>query len=149
MTTCPRLKKDCANLGIGRECLALSNTDFGYKTCPFYKPTTTDYDAKYIFEGRDGIWKAVRGYQGRYYVSDLGEIYNYRNRQVNVYYLNGKPFVKLQDRFGFVARYYVALIVADAFVKGEGGVSHKDNDYANCKAENLYRRNCNNGNEEI
>ncbi len=137
---CPRLKKDCVNIGVERECLALSETHFGDKECPFYKPSQTVYITKFLFNNRAGVWKKVRGYNGRYYVSDLGEVINYRNREVSVAYLNGRPYVKLQDEFGFVSRYYVALLVADAFIKGEGEVSHKDNNPANCKAENLYRR---------
>lgn len=138
--TCPRLKRDCANLGVGRECLALTDTHFGYKGCPFYKPAKTDYNTKYIFTGRQGVWKAIRGYEGRYFISDYGEVYNYRNREVSVAYYHGRPYVKLQDRFGFVSRYYVALLVGDAFVGGEGRIDHKDNNPMNCKASNLYRR---------
>ena len=145
--TCPRLKKDCVNLGVGRECLALTDTHFGQSSCPFYKPAKTNYKTKYVFEGRAGVWCAVRGYEGRYYVSDEGKVYNYRNREVNISYHKGRPFVKLEDKYGFVTRYYVARLVADAFIAGEGMIKHKDDDLLNCKAENLYRE-VDNGNKE-
>ena len=144
--TCSRFKKDCINLGVGRECLALTDTYFK-NGCPFYKPTQTDYNVKRIFEGRSGVWRAVRGFEGRYLVSDEGEVYNYRNRQVAINYHNGRPYVRLEDKFGFVSRYYVEVLVADAFVGGEGKVKHKDNNALNCKASNLYRSK-DNGNEE-
>lgn len=146
--TCSRYKRDCANLGVGRECLALSDTQFGQKECPFYKPAETNYFTKYVFNGRSGVWRAVRGYKGRYFVSDMGEVFNYRNREVNVSYLNGRPFVKLQDEYGFVARYYVAVLVADAFIKGEGKIEHKDNNPMNCRADNLYRSETNGKDKE-
>jgi hypothetical protein len=136
---CPKFGTDCINLGVGRECLALSDTDFGFKKCPFYKPSKTDYEARYLFEGRSGVWSPVRGFNGRYFISNEGEVINYRKREVRIYYNNGKPYVKLADEFGFVTRYYVATLVGDAFIEGEGMIKHKDNNYLNCRASNLYR----------
>lgn len=137
--TCPIYKKECNNLGVGRECLALTSTYFGKKSCPFYKPSKTDYKAKFVFKGREGVWKAIRGYEGKYFVSDFGEVYNYRNRQVKVSYNGDRPFVSLEDNYGFVARHYVAVIVADAFLTGEGRICYRDGNRLNCKATNLYR----------
>ena len=141
MTLCPKVGvKDCALVGIGRECLALSDTDFKGKPCPFYKPSIVDYEAKLVFKGFDGYWKPIRGYEGKYFVSDMGEIISSRHQTINKGYRSGKPFVQLIDRIGGYKRYYVVDIVADAFLAGRGKVEFKDNNVMNCKLTNLYRR---------
>ena len=130
----------CFALGAERECLALSDTLFS-RPCPFYKEGKTDYTAKFVFEGTSGVWAKVRGYDGRYFVSNLGEVMNSHKVMMGIHYYNGKAFVRLYDGDN-VARVYVDRLVADAFVPGagKGKVCHKDGNLLNCKAENLYRK---------
>ena len=130
----------CFALGAERECLALSETTFANR-CPFFKPSPTDYTIRYTFDNRPGTWVKVRGYNGKYYVSDRGEVMNAQRAYLQIHYRKGRAFVRLYDGTN-TARYYVAVLVADAFIPGagEGKVAHKDGNTLNCSAENLYRK---------
>lgn len=139
---CPKIGgKECCSLGVGRECLALADTNFNGKPCPFYKPSKVDYNANLIFNGFKAYWKPIRGYEGKYFVSSLGEVISSRHQPIAIAHrVTGKPYVKLIDKFGGYKRYNVADLVADAFLSGVGEVNHKDNNVLNCTATNLYRR---------
>lgn len=135
-----QLKGDkCFALGAERECLALSDTTFG-RACPFFKPSPTDYDLKYVFENRPGVWKKIRGYEGKYFISDRGEVMNSRKTILKISYRKDRPYINLENGDN-IARYYIALLVADAFVPGagQGKICHRDGNTLNCNAENLYR----------
>lgn len=86
------------------------------------------------------IWKSVKGYEGLYDVSNMGNVKSLRN---------GKALsVSYEKRYCTVALYkdkvkrhfYVHRLVAEAFCekqKGREVVNHIDNDTHNNKAENL------------
>ena len=136
---CQHKSDKCFALGAERECLALSDTTFG-RACPFFKPSKTDYNIKYVFEGRPGVWKKIRGYEGKYYISDRGEVMNSRKTILKVNYRNNRAYISLESGEN-IARYYIERLVADAFVPkaGQGKVCHKDGNTLNCCADNLYR----------
>lgn len=136
---CQRLDKSCFACLPEGECNCLADTDWGGKACPFYKLTEHDYNTVLVFDGFKGRFKRVRGYEGKYYVSEYGQVINSIFQQLNYYYTkNGFPYVKLYLHGG-ETNTSLAVIVADAWVKGRGKICFKDQDPKNCKAENIYR----------
>ena len=129
----------CFGLGAEKECIVLSNTEFR-GSCPFYKLTKTDYTVNYLFEGLPGVWRKIRGYDGRYFVSSEGEVINKHKALINKRHNNRGAYVSLYDGDA-TTRYYIATLVADAFVPspGEGRICFKDGNILNCKASNIYR----------
>lgn len=137
---CQRLDKTCFACLPEGECNCLDDTDWGGKSCPFYKQAQYDYDTELVFEKFNGRFKRIRGYEGKYYVSEYGQVINSVFQQVNSYYTkSGLPFVRLHLHGG-QNPVYLASIVADAWVKGHGKIEYRDHDPKNCNATNLYRR---------
>ena len=137
---CRRAERDCFALGVERECMCLSDTMFIRRACPFYKRTKYDYISSYVFKGIPGTWKKVRGYDGKYFVSDDGMVMNYKKHKLVVNYYSGKPYVNLISADGCPTRTYLAEIVADAFCPGIGIIDFHDGNVTNCTAQNIYRR---------
>lgn len=121
------------------ECDALDDTDFGGRNCPFYKPAETDYRTDLVFDGYRGRFRRVRGYNGKYYVSEWGQVINSQFQELIVYYTErGLPYLKMYkgDRRN---NEYLAVLVADSWVKGVGKIDFKDHDPTNCSAINIKR----------
>lgn len=136
---CQRVDKSCFACMPGGECDALDDTDWGGRNCPFYKLAEHDYRTELVFEGFKGRFKRVRGYEGKYYVSEYGQVINNIFQQLNNYYTKGGlPYVKLYKNDRRINT-YLADLVADAWVKGTGKIRFKDGDPTNCNAQNLYR----------
>ena len=137
---CQRLDKSCFACLPEGECNCLDDTDWGGKSCPFYKQAPHDYETELVFERFKGRFKRVRGYEGKYYVSEYGQIINSVFQQINLYYTRGgMPYVKLYLHGGSINT-SLATIVADAWIKGHGKIDYLDHDPKNCTAQNLYRR---------
>ena len=134
---CTRNDKTCFRCGSEKECLILSSAP-DRLPCPFYKPSTINYDASFVKKDYDGIWKKVRGWDGLYWINKDGEIIG-RYGIIKQKYRKGRACVILYDD-GFRAVAYVEDLVADAFLPGEGKVVFKDGNTLNCKLENLERR---------
>lgn len=137
---CKNRKRDCFALRPGGECDCLSDTSFA-DGCKFYKPDTTDYAQKITLEEYPGrYWVRVKGYAQSYMVSSWGEVKNSKHHMlVRSYSKSGRPYVNLLTDT-HPTRYYVADLVAEAFVPGVGDVVHKDGDLDNCRASNLVRQ---------
>ena len=122
------------------ECNALDDTDFGGGKCTFYKLAEADYDEELIFEKFIGRFKRVRGFGGKYYVSEYGQVINSMWQEIQVYSSErGFPYVRLY-LWGSMIRVYLAAIVADAWIPGRGKLDFKDHDPTHCTAENIFRR---------
>lgn len=137
---CQRADKTCFACLPERECGALEDTDWGGLSCPFYKPTEFDYDTELLFDKYDGRFKRVRGFCGKYYVSEYGQVINSVFQELNVYKSElGFPYCNLYLHGG-TTRIRLAAIVADAWVAGRGKIDFKDHDPTHCTAENIIRR---------
>ena len=137
---CHRVDKSCFACLSEGECSALSDTDWGGKSCPFYKPAPYDYDTELAFDKYIGRFKRVRGFGDKYYVSEYGQVINSVFQNINVYYNErGFPYCNLYH-YGTTVRMYLAAIVADAWVGGRGKIDFKDHNPANCVADNIIRR---------
>lgn len=124
------------------ECNALDDTDCGGGKCSFYKEAQTDYDEEIIFEDCKfiGRFKRVRGFDGKYLVSEYGQVINSHREELTVYYSERNlPYVRLHI-WGSMIRIYLAAIVADAWIPGRGKLDFKDHDPTHCTAENIFRR---------
>lgn len=100
------------------------------------------------------IWKDVKGYEGSYMVSDLGNVKSL-DRRIGCAYgatriLPGRPMkqytndrypkIGISDSNGDPKLVYVHRLVAEAFVENPNGyleVNHKDENKQNNNAENL------------
>ena len=134
---CTKGHSNCFRCGPEGECLILTARP-KRQPCSFYKRTEFDYDTPFLHEKYGGVWKMVRGWDGKYWVSNKGEVLG-GHGIVTRRYLKDKAYVRLYD-YGFISRTYVADLVADAFVPGDGEIIFKDKDFRNCKAENLERK---------
>lgn len=97
------------------------------------------------------IWKEIKGFDGRYLVSNKGNVKNlWRANQYKTHI--GEPFLLKQSEHrqgymrvalfkdGVKKQYYVHRLVAEAFIPNPNNlpqVNHKDEDKSNNKVENL------------
>ena len=110
------------------------------------------------------IWKPVKGYEGLYEVSNLG---NLRSLDKHIMYGNryclfkGKPIKPFSNSMGYLRvglyknnqgkKYFVHRLVAEAFIPNPNNlpcIDHIDRNYLNNSADNLrwctQKENCNN-----
>jgi hypothetical protein len=88
------------------------------------------------------IWKAVKGYEGKYSVSNQGRIRNERTGKVSYGSSMGHGYKKVTfyENNQPIGREYVHRAVAKAFlsmIDGKPEVNHKDGNRANNRVENL------------
>lgn len=87
-------------------------------------------------------WRAVKGYEGEYLVSDEGRVMNARTGKTLSLVDNGKGYFKVLLCKGSnnQKRFYVHRLVANAFLSNELGkteVNHIDSNPSNNRVENL------------
>ena len=94
----------------------------------------------------DEIWKDVKGYEGRYQISNLGRFKSFaqdtKNGKIKIGNLNfnGYLVMLLYDGMGNKKWYPVHRLVASAFIPNPEGfdqVNHKDEVKTNNRVENL------------
>lgn len=129
-------------------CDILSDTRFN-RPCPFYKRGLKEPLRDCFFEGHNGVFRNIRGYDMKYWVSEYGEVITYKGVTLTqTPDKGGELIVRLQkDKFSKHSTARVKILVADAFIPGTGMVTHVDGDINNCAAYNL-RRGKKHGNEE-
>ena len=121
------------------ECDALDDTDFGGRNCPFYKPSEIDSKTDLVFDGFRGRFRRIRGYGGKYLVSEFGQVINNQFQELTVYYSErGLPYLKLY-KGNSRNNEYLAVLVADVWIRGVGKIDFKDHDPTNCAAGNIKR----------
>ena len=136
---CLQKRDNCIFNAFGR-CEILSNTEFT-RPCPFYKKGTGEVVQDHEIPGHNGIFRDIRGFGGRYYVSEYGEVISKYGNVIRFKYMkNGSPIVPLQRESGHVTTIKLDILVADAFIGGNGVVIHKDGDVLNCERWNLERK---------
>lgn len=144
---CLQRRDDCIFNTAGR-CDILTDTIFK-RPCPFYKKGKKQTAAHDIYiDGYSGVFRAVEGFEGLYYVDENGNVYSMRKKRFMTWkhYNNGQPFVTLTKESGQITSRVIDRLVADAFLGGDGMVIHKDGDIDNCNVWNLYRKGEDNGN---
>lgn len=91
------------------------------------------------------IWKDIKGYEGLYQVSNMGQV-----KSLPRYTTKGKILVSVKDKDGYLRvclskdnrhkSYYVHRLVAEAFIPNPDNlpeINHKDCNPGNDKIENL------------
>lgn len=101
------------------------------------------------FEPIDGeIWKPIRGYEGRYEVSNLGRVKGLKKKtrpegimSLYCHPSNGYVYVNLSDHSGFSKNHRVHKLVMEAFTDYRSGqglvIDHIDCDKTNNRLDNL------------
>lgn len=146
---CSQKRYNCIFIS-GEACKILSDTNFT-RPCPFFKAGSGPVQRDYVFEGLNGVFREVGSYEGKYFVSDQGEVVTVRGRVlVRKHDRYGHPTVRLDRDYRKYSTHRVAKLVADAFLPPDGGcvIVHIDGDLDNCAAENLIRRTKNAAEEE-
>ncbi|MDM4221800.1 NUMOD4 motif-containing HNH endonuclease [Klebsiella pasteurii] len=101
-----------------------------------------------IFNGESEIWKPVVGYEGRYEVSNLGNVRSLSNYRKGLFHNNiahfiqnkGYHYVSIRDADGKSKRLAVHRIVLEAFVgpRPDGKqIAHWNGDPSDNRVENL------------
>lgn len=144
-------KRDKCIFNRNGKCDILTDTVFNRPSsnirCPFYKERPFEVIQDRFFNGV--LFRSIKGYDGKYYVSAEGKIINYVGRPIKQGEINGHLYVQLTDDLTRSSqRKSVAVIVADAFIPGTGKVGYKDGDGTNCDMWNLYRVGDRDGNKE-
>lgn len=136
---CLQDRTDCVFNAYGK-CEILRDTKFN-RPCPFYKKGTTEVIRDHYIQGKNGIFRDIQGFNGRYYIGEYGEVVSkYGNTITLKHTKSGKPIVQLQRASGNYTTITVAILVADAFLGGSGEVEHIDGDIRNCERWNLRRK---------
>lgn len=86
-------------------------------------------------------WRDIKGYEGRYQVSNTGKIKSVRSQKEKKAFLQKYGYLKVQlyDR-GKPRNYFVHRLVAEAFIPNSNNlreVNHKDENKTNNNASNL------------
>lgn len=88
------------------------------------------------------VWKDIKGYEGIYQVSNLGNIKNIESGYVRKGYINkgnGYVYITLSNK-GKIKNKRIHRVVAEAFIPNywkNPYVNHKDGDKTNNKVDNL------------
>lgn len=136
---CLQKRTNCIFNAYGR-CEILNNTEFS-RPCPFFKKGATEIVRDHELPGKNGIFRDIKGFNGRYYVSEYGEIVSKYGNTIHFKYTrSGKPIVQLQRESGNFTTVNVDIVVADAFIGGSGTVIHKDGNVLNNERWNLERK---------
>lgn len=133
---CLQNKTNCMYNGEGK-CNILEDTHFK-RPCPFYKERPPEILLDKIVDGE--LFRSIRGYDGKYLVSESGRIINFAGRSISQYVVAGRLSVQLTDDLTRRrVRKSVAILVADAFIPGTGSIGFIDGNCLNCNRWNLYR----------
>lgn len=87
-------------------------------------------------------WRDIAGYEGKYEVSDLGDVRNAKSGSVlkqRAHHKSGHPIVNLCSG-GVKKTYQVSRLVAEAFIENKttlNSVKHKNGDISDNRASNL------------
>ena len=139
MTSCIQNRQNCIFNSHGR-CEILTDTYFN-RACPFFKQAPDEIIQDHYIKGKAGVYRDIRGFGGRYYIGEYGEVVSkFGNTMVITPNKSGKPTVQLQRPSGAWTTQTIAILVADAFIGGNGEVEHIDGDIRNCERWNLRRR---------
>ena len=137
---CLQRRYDCT-FNCERECEILRDTRFN-RPCPFYKKRVLQRARDWDFPGHNGIFRQIEGYDGKYFISEYGEVINKRGDTINRKRdRQGHPIVALKRPNDSWTTARVAVLVANAFIQGYGTVEHIDGDVDNCERFNLRRTN--------
>lgn len=86
-------------------------------------------------------WKDIKGYEGLYQVSTLGNVRNVMTEKTLKHRNNGNGYIRIELWKNHVGtKYYVHRLVADAFIEKPEGcseVNHKDLNPSNNNVDNL------------
>lgn len=136
---CLQKKNNCIFNAYGK-CEILSNTEFT-RPCPFFKKNAIEIVRDHEFAGKNGIFRDIKGFGGRYFVSEYGEVVSKYGNSIHYKHTrNGKLIVQLQRVSGSYTTVNVDILVADAFLGGSGPVTHKDGNVLNNERWNLERK---------
>ena len=121
------------------KCDILNDTHFkNNKPCPFYKERLPEIVTERYFGGT--LYRSIRGYNGKYFVSEQADVLNHYGRRVKVSVINRHLYVALKDdQTQKILRKSLAKIMADTYVPGTGNIGFYDGDTMNCERWNLYR----------
>lgn len=134
---CKQKREQCVFNRDGK-CDILDDTNFT-RPCPFYKERPPEILLEKYFDGE--LFRSIKGFNGKYFVSENGKIVTCVGRPVAQTIINGRPTVQLVDyETRSRRRKSVAVIVADAFIAGTGVVGFRDGNWLNCERWNLYRK---------
>ena len=95
---------------------------------------------------KEEIWKDIKGYEGKYQISNMGRVksLNYRNtgkEKIMKPYDNGHGYLKIKlCKDGKVKKYRINRLVALAFLENPNSlpeVNHKNEDKTDNRVENL------------
>lgn len=135
---CTQRKYDCIFCFNG-ECDILRDTHFS-RACPFFKKRKTERIRDWEFDGHIGMFRVIEGFDGKYFVSEYGEVINRRGDTISRKKDRmGHPIVSLKRPTQTWTTARVAVLVANAFLQGVGSVEHIDGDVNNCERFNLRR----------
>lgn len=132
---CTQKRERCVFIREGR-CGILEDTHFN-RPCPFYKERLNEPLVDRIIDGE--VFRSIRGYNGKYYVSESARVMNWVGREIKQSLVAGRPHVNLVDEYKQNRKESVAKLVADAFIPGSGRIIYKDGNYENCDRWNLFR----------
>ena len=136
---CLQDRQNCVFNSHGR-CEILTDTYFN-RACPFFKKAPQEVVEERQIAGHSGAFRSIKGYNGRYFVSEYGEVVSkFGNTIVIKANANGRLVVQLQRPSENWTSQAVAVLVADAFIGGTGEVEYIDGDPTNCTRWNLRRK---------
>lgn len=131
--------RDNCNFIANGHCTILHDTHFK-RACPFFKPKVKACPRDYEFIGHIGNFRLIDGFDGRYFVSEYGEVINRKGETMSRKYDKyGCPVMCLRLPNGKQTTARVARLVANAFLPGAEPVENIDGDPDNCELTNLRR----------
>lgn len=133
---CLQNRELCMFIRDGK-CDILEDTHFT-RPCPFFKERPPEILLDKVVDG--AVYRSIKGYDGKYFVSEKGDVINFTGRKITKTVINNRLTVQLTDDLTRKKlRRYVAVLVADAYIPGTGSVGFLDNNPLNCERWNLYR----------
>lgn len=136
---CTQKRTNCIFYAFGK-CEILTDTYFS-RPCPFFKQGAAEVIRDHILKDKKGIFRDIKGFGGRYYVGEYGEVVSKYGNTIHLKYMkNGSPIVPLVRPTGHTTTIKLDVLVADAFLGGSGAVIHKDGNVLNCERWNLERK---------
>lgn len=131
--------RECYSQDAAGNCKLLTDTHF-LSGCPFWHPRQDiDENAEFTLKDHKGVWKKIKGYD--YMVSTEGEVMSKHHRIVKPIFEQEKAAYRITlYKKGEKKKFYLAQLVAAAFLPGSGRIVHKNGDKRDCRVENLVRR---------